>query len=169
MMEGRDDDPRVIVCRDEHEERYALGEFWRDVVMDGGAHRRLISFAGLRFDLPYLMRRSLYLNLDAPRLNIDKYRSNHIDLQAVLSYNGILKWHSLMFYAKRFGLAIPEGANEVDGSMIQGLVNDGSWEAVRAHCEADVRLTYDLAARLRYVDMDEDGERDIAEAEAVGF
>lgn len=172
MLEGRDDEPIVHICRDEQEERATLTQFWSDVIQNNGAHRRTVSFNGLKFDLPYLMRRSLYLDLDYPRLNIDKYRAPHVDLAAVLSYNGTLKMHSLMFYAKRFGLRIPEGAAEIDGSMIAGLVADGAWDAIRAHCASDVLLTYQLAARLGFIDQPavdpRDDPRD-ADLEAVGF
>lgn len=169
MLEGRDVEPRVMVATDEQEERAILEAFWQDVVTPAGAHRRLVSFNGLRFDLPYLMRRSLYLDLDYPRLNIDKYRAPHIDLSAVLSYHGTLKLHSLMFYAKRFGLSIPEGAAEIDGSMIQRLMDEGAWQAIQAHCESDVRITYALAARLGFIDQPAVDPHDAELEPAVGF
>lgn len=161
MLEGRDLEPHVFECRDEDQERLMLIELWRELLLPNGSTRAIVSFNGLRFDLPYIMRRSLYLDIrEVPYLNIDKYRSPHIDLEAKLSFNGAIKEHSLMFYAKRFGLPIPEGAADVDGSMIQGLVNEGSWDAIRAHCQSDVLLTYLLAGRLGYIEQaDEATER----------
>lgn len=169
MLEGRDSRPRVVVCQTQDHERQALTEFWQDVRLDRNDIRRLISFNGLRFDLPYLMRRSLYLDLPAPWLSVDRYRSPHLDLLNILTFHGTIKAHSLLFYAKRFGLSIPEGAAEVDGSMIQGLVNEGSWDAIGAHCDADVSLTYDLACRLRLIEFNEDAQREQELADAVGF
>lgn len=164
MLEGRDGEPHVKLCQDERAERLALIEVWREVVLPTGAHRAIVSFNGLRFDLPYIMRRSLYLDVLAPSLNIDKFRSPHVDLMARLSFNGVLASHSLAFYAKRFGL-ITEYP-DVNGSMIAQLVADGEWDEIRRHCASDVQLTYDLAARLKYIEFDEDAYNN---AQAVGL
>ncbi len=172
MLEGRDIEPVVRICRDETEERGALIDLYKEILLPTTAQRPLVSFNGLRFDLPYIMRRCQYLDLKQPFLSVDKYRTPHIDLMAQLSFNQTEHQHSLMFYAKRFGLPIPEGAAEVDGSMIQGLVNEGAWEAVRAHCASDVLLTYGLAARLGYIDVDEQDNEFEAHrpiSDAVGF
>lgn len=172
MLEGRDVEPHVMVCPDEASERNALIELWREILLPTDAQRKIVSFNGLRFDLPYIMRRGQYLDLRMPFLSVDKYRSPHLDLLAKLSFGMKEHEHSLMFYAKRFGLSIPEGAAEVDGSMIQGLVNEGSWEAIRAHCASDVLLTHQLASRLGYLESsDEDNEFSHRQeiANAVGF
>lgn len=167
MLEGRDLEPNVIVCRDEPSEGVALHELWRDVLLPNGAHRRIVTFNGLGFDLPYLMRRSLYLRVAAPSLNLDRYRTPHLDLYQKLSYNGALKAHSLAFYAKRFDLPVAEP--RIDGSMIPALVRDGHWENIRDHCASDVQLTFALAARLGYIESGDGEPRQGALEEAVGF
>ena len=139
--------------------------------MPNRAHRKLITFNGNGFDLPYLMRRSLYLGVAYPHLNINRYKTPHIDLMARLSFNGVLKAHSLAFYAKRFSL--PIDPDVVTGAEISGLVRDGSdeaWQKIAEHCASDVRTTYLLASRLQYVDFDEDIDpRDQEVDDAVVF
>jgi hypothetical protein len=171
MLEGRDIEPIVVPCRAEVDEAVALREFWKEVLLPNGSHRRIVTFNGLGFDLPFLMRRSLYLGVVYPHLNIDRYRTPHIDLCARLSFNGVLKPHSLRFYAKRFSLPIDE--DPVIGSDIPHLIRDGSdtsWRAIQNHCKSDVRTTYLLASRLQYIDYDETVDpRDRELSEAVGF
>lgn len=174
MLVGRDTEPTVFSCRDEHEEKMMLEQLWREVVLPNGAHRRIISFYGLSFDLPYLMIRSLYLGVDAPSLSIDRYRSPHLDLAAKLSFNKTIKAHSLAFFAKRFDL--PLDPDPVQGKDIAALVRDGSdvsWRAIQNHCRSDVQLTYLLASRLKYIEYDEDDANEQRKAQdladCVGF
>lgn len=132
---------QVYLGKDEHSEATALMLFWK--ALD---QRVTIGYNQVGFDLPILARRSLYLGVDAPALNLDKYRSNHIDLQQRLSLNGTKPYRSLNWYCKRFGLDVP--ADVTSGKDIGALVAEGNWEAVAAHCEADVRKTKALAARM---------------------
>src|SRR3990167_3602729 len=52
-------DPEVYLMRDEFEEREHLKAFW--LQFTAVTDTRLVTFNGLRFDLPVLMRRSMYL------------------------------------------------------------------------------------------------------------
>ena len=81
----------------------------------------------------------------APPLNLDRYRTEHLDLWAKLSFNGTIPAHSLKFYAKRLGFTT---LDKVDGSQIAQLVTEGRWDEVRDHCLSDVGLTHALANRL---------------------
>lgn len=154
MLEDRDLEPIVHVCRDEDAERRALVNFWDLIAVDGNRTRKLITYNGFGFDLPTLMRRSVYLEVWPSRtLNIDRYRSPHVDLYQYLSFNGLFR-HGLRFYAKRFGFEI-EGL-EVSGADIAGLVEAGDWDAVKRHCSSDVLLTFELAQRLRFLGFNED-------------
>lgn len=138
-------EPVVHHCKDTEAERWLLEEFWKNAIGLNHQVRTLVTFNGHSFDLPVLARRSLYLGVRCPVLNIDRYRSPHIDLKNVLSYNGLLKWHSLKFYAGRFG--IPND-DLTTGDQIGQLVKDGKWDDVVAHCRADVLATKALASRL---------------------
>ena len=142
MHEGNDH-PEVLITPDEQTERYALEMFWRV------AHERtLVTFHGLAFDLPVLMRRSLYLGIEHPILNLDKYRTPHCDLLARLTFNGVLPAHKLRFYLARFGIPVDDLTT---GKDIAALVEANDWKGVMAHCEADVRGTHALAQRLGYI------------------
>lgn len=136
-------EPEVYLMRDEFEERQHLIQF-RDLY-SSFADVRLVTFNGFRFDLPVLMRRAMYLDVSFPILNIDRYRSEHIDLWQRLSYNGAISAHSLKFYAKRFGFTT---LDKVDGSQIAQLVKEERWQEIHDHCLSDIGLTHALANRL---------------------
>jgi hypothetical protein len=133
---------QIQTARDASEERLMLERFWTDV-----RNALFVTFAGNRFDLPTLMRRSQLLNVRFPQLNIDRYRSPHRDLQSILTFHGAInmKGKSLKFYCSRFG--IPND-DMTTGAQIGEMVRAGDWPGIVAHCEADVKATKALAARL---------------------
>lgn len=141
-----DDTVHVEMCPGVGSESVALEQFWA-VVRNSG---QLVGYNCLAFDLPVLLRRSLYLHIAAPEIQIDTYRHPQVcDLQQVLSFNGKLKYHSLAFYAKRFGFDV-DAPDDIDGSQISALVEAGDYDAVKRHVTADVNRTAMLAAKLGY-------------------
>jgi predicted PolB exonuclease-like 3'-5' exonuclease len=130
----------IMVCRTEAEERVALEGFWR-----AAQGQRLVTFNGRSFDNPLVMRRSLYLNVRHQSLNLDRYRTGDIDLMDYLTYRGTINAHSLRFYCARFGITIDDLTT---GKDIAAMVAAGDWHGVALHCEADVKATKALAARL---------------------
>ena len=105
------------------QERDLLERFWRQ---SRGA--TLVGFNCLSFDLPVLLRRSLYLGVRAPMFSLNKYRPGSIvDLMQRLAYQGTLPYRSLAFYCTRFGIMVPD---EVTGSDIGALVAAGEWSRV---------------------------------------
>lgn len=145
-------DVLVSCAHDPTEEREMLQAFWQQV-----GDRHLIGFNCLAFDLPVLLRRSLYLGLPTPHLVIDKYRHPNVtDLMRELDFNGAIKSRGLAFYAKRFGL-VSETADEMTGADVAQAVKDGWWSEILAHCQADVEKTAALAARLGLFRMVEAG------------
>ena len=142
-------EPEVRLARTEADEREALVWFWSLVGSWKGLDHptTLIGFNIVGFDLPFLARRSLYLNVPAPLLPLNKYRHPGIeDLLLRLSYDGAQKYRSLDFYARRFNLSVT--AQPHTGADIAELVNNEDWAAVRAHCLADIRTTVALARRI---------------------
>jgi DNA polymerase elongation subunit (family B) len=138
----------TLLAKDEVQERELLGKLW-DAFFAG---RRMddwhvaVTFNGMGFDLPLLMRRSLYLGVAAPKLQLDRYKHPHVvDLMAMLSLDGRLKYHGLQFYANRFGIPVNDG---ISGSEIAQAVADGKWDLVQRHCASDVETTYALANRM---------------------
>lgn len=136
-----ENDPTVNTAKDDAAEAYLLRNLWDEL-----DNRITIGYNQVGFDLPILLRRSLYLGVHAPALNLDKYRSPHIDLQQRLSLNGTKPYRSLNWYCKRFGLDVPADTNS--GKDIGQLVTAGKWEDVAAHCRADVLKTRALAERM---------------------
>jgi|SRR6185436_5221110 len=145
--EPESEEAHVMLCRDEIQEMTNLGilwdTFWR-VYIPGNTIA--VTFSGLSYDLPLLLRRSLYLGVKSPRLQLDRFKHQDvIDLMQILSLDGRLTWHSLKFYAQRFGIQVDD---ELTGADIGAAVTAGDWAAVEKHCAADVQTTYLLAKRM---------------------
>jgi len=117
------------------EEAALLENFWDLVRVPG---RVLVGFNCLAFDLPILVRRSQYLRVPVPWLNIGKYRHSGImDVMQILSFDGMVRARSQGFYCKRFGITV--GSEDTHtGADIAALVEAGDWEAIRTHVTADV-------------------------------
>lgn len=134
------DMPSLLLCRDQSEEIAALNVYWTAFRT---AH--VIGYNVLGFDLPVLLRRSLYLGVKAPQLQLDKYKHPTVtDLMMVLSNNGAQKFRGLAFYLKRFNLPATEG----DGAIVPGWVAAGEFDKVEAHLRSDLQSTLALAQRV---------------------
>lgn len=149
---AHDEAPIVMVPGDTQDEADVLDATWgeyRRVISDSGGV--LVTHNGLGFDLPTLIRRSQYLNVREPHIEINKYRPGaHVDLQNELSYQGAKPFRSLSFYCRRFGIAqdIPD---DTSGADVAAMLAAGDYAAIRAHCLADIRRTQALAQRLGYI------------------
>lgn len=110
----------------------------------------LVGFNVWHFDLPVLARRSLYLGVSVPDLDLDSYRPGFRvrDVAVALSFGRRDLVRSLDFYCKRFGIAHDDS---VKGADIAALVAAGKWEQVTGHCYADVHSTHLLAERIGLV------------------
>ena len=129
------------VCENAEREAHMLERFWTQTQ---GA--TLVGFNCLSFDLPVLLRRSLYLGVPAPAFSLNKYRPGPVvDLMQVLAYQGTLSYRSLAFYCQRFGIDVPD---DVRGADISALAAAGEWKKVHDHVRADVAKTTALAQRV---------------------
>ena len=129
---------------DEATEREVLEQFWRN---HDWSQTTLIGYNLLGYDALVLLRRSLYLGLKAPQLQVDKYRHPMIvDLMQLMAFGGTLKYRSLAFYLRRFGIPADD---PVTGADVPRLVQEGQWDAIRHHVQSDVLATLALARRLR--------------------
>jgi hypothetical protein len=146
-------EPFVAVIRDEQDERQSLDTFWRFVVAQGHHMRpTLIGFNCLGYDLPLMLRRSLYLGVKTPRFQMGKYRHDGIeDLMLSLSFDGAVKYRGLSFYCRRFGIDIPD---ETSGKDIATLHATDDWAGITAHCRADLLKTAALARRIGVLTSD---------------
>jgi DNA polymerase elongation subunit (family B) len=130
----------ILLAGDETAERAALEEFW-----DRTHGCDFIGYNILDFDLPVLIRRSQYLGIDFRNTSVDRYRSNHIDLMQYLSWNGKVKYRSLDFYCRRFGIQVEDATT---GKDIDSMVRANDWTGVADHCRCDLKKTRLLAERL---------------------
>lgn len=149
VMSDSDEQPTVQTARDEQDEAEMLAWFWTLTAPHErhGYRPTLVGFNCIAYDLPLMLRRSLYLGVKAPRLPINKYRHDGIeDLMLSLSFDGALRLRGLSFYAKRFGLDVP--ADETSGADIAAMVMADDWPGIIAHCRADVLKTAALARRV---------------------
>jgi len=135
----------IDLCPDETEERAALQLFWH--ILRTFPQADLVGFNVIGFDLPVLMRRSLYLGLKYPKLVLNKYRPGRVvDIQQELSHQGLLKYRSQDFYCKRFGITVDDPVTE--GAQIPTLAEAGEWGTIAAHCRADLYRLHGLAEKL---------------------
>lgn len=153
-------DRAFVQTRETTSEAEMVDGFWRfvrSVQRDGGV---LVGFNCLSFDLPILLRRSLYLEVPPAPVALDKYRHDGvIDVAHELTFGGRMTWRSLAFYCKRFGIAFDDS---VAGEQIAQLVASGRWDAIAAHCEADVAATAALAQRIGLIHQPRSVEEAVA-------
>lgn len=130
-----------VLTADEATEADTLRLFW-----SLAGNRHLVGFNILAFDLPVLLRRSLYLGVEAPHIQLDKFKHPQVtDLMQVLSYNGLLTYRGLSFYSRRFGFGIEDN---LTGADIALAVREGRYHDIERHVTADIQKTAALAERL---------------------
>jgi hypothetical protein len=142
-------EPALVLCHDESQEAAALTEFWETYrgIRYEHPHTVLVGSNLLGFDLPVMVRRSLYLRVDVPHLERGKYRHRDvIDLKNLLCDDEWLAWRSLDYYVRRFGLDVPH--DPIDGAQIPALVAAQDWLAVRNHLRCDLLKVRALAQRI---------------------
>ncbi len=128
------------------DERRILEEFWDKV--RSSRDWRFVTYNGLGFDLPYLIRRSIYVgasstvglplrpyapdsHFDVMRILSNWERSDTVRLDIVAELLGLQKW--------------PPG---MEGSQVLGLWRAGRVAEIEAYCLGDVRLTYEVFLRV---------------------
>jgi hypothetical protein len=143
-------DPSVLIAQDEEGEREilrALGAWMSPM------RHTLIGFCIRRFDVPTLLARARYLNVKLPWISLKRWDNPHVtDLYDVLTFDdqpctSVMK-RSLPSFCRRFGIDVEDAHT---GADVAALVEAGNWDAVAAHCRADLQRTARLAARLGYI------------------
>ena len=137
---------KALSARSVEEERRILHEFW-DLVR-GERDWRFVTYNGLAFDVPYLLRRSIYLGVTSTTgLPTRPFAlDSHFDLMRVLSNWERTDAVRLDIVAELLGLSkSPVG---MEGSQVLGLWRAGRVEDIEAYCLGDVRLTYAVFLRV---------------------
>lgn len=141
-------EPVCLVCQDERAEEIALMAFWETYRQHETA---LVTFNGLKFDLPVLLTRSIDLGVKHPPLNLNRFKTPHIDVWQYLTRDGARQFpHGLGFYARKYGFTT---LDKVNGSDVAELVKAGEWEKVREHCLSDVGLTHAVANKFGLLEI----------------
>ena len=152
MQPGADDGPTVLLARTEAEERSALRSFWEKARSGAGRLNTLCGWNVVEFDLPCLLKRSLFLGVEAPQFELTKFRHPDVlDLMQVWSVRGLLRPKSLDFVCRRLGVDIPDLGT---GKDVGHWVTNGQWDNVRVHCEADILRLWAVSHRLGHVSVE---------------
>ena len=137
---------KALTARTVEDEPRILEAFW-DMVR-GSRDWRFVTYNGLAFDVPFLVRRSIYLGVppttglptrpfaldshfDVMRVLSNWERADTVRLEIVAALLGLTKW--------------PPG---MEGSQVFALWQGGRHEDLEAYCLGDVRLTYDVFLRV---------------------
>lgn len=104
---------------------------------------RLISWNGLAFDWPMLMRRARYLDVPFPIINTDRYKSTHVDLMVHFSGREQSRVRSLAFYVKRMGWT--DLKKPLTGLEESQVPVTGKWAELSASLAHDVEAIRRLA------------------------
>ncbi len=138
---------RALTARRVEDERRILEEFWETVRPQ--KEWRLVTYNGLVFDVPYLLRRSLYLGVAPSRLlPLRRYLLEaHYDVMQVLANWERSEAVRLSIVAALLGLAkVPEG---MEGSQVYGLWQAGRIDEIEVYCLGDVQLIYEVFLRVQ--------------------
>jgi len=149
LWAGSHDTPSVALCRTEEEEAAALEVL---ALTMRTMQPTLVGFNSSKFDWPILMRRALYLRVPLPPINLDRYRSPHVDLYERLTYRGTVTGHSLQWYVKRLGWT--DLVKPLTGAEEAQVPTTGKWDELTASVTCDLLATARLAdwLELRPVD-----------------
>ena len=146
--QGIDLNPVGWIARNEEDERRMLTAFWKRAKSKLGGHKTLIGFNINDFDVPVLMRRSLYLGVPFLQYEVGKYRHPKVvDLMQILSMDGKLNYRSKDWYCRRFGIRVDGDPLESGRDVMEAIVT-GDYDAVLAHAKIDVRKEYLLAEKV---------------------
>jgi len=107
--------------------------------------KRIITFNGRQFDVPFLMTRSAMLKIK-PTVNFLKNRydiSRHIDLLEMFTYHGLVKKFNLDFYCRAFGIESSK-ADGITGMDVKQLYNAGLTKDIAVYCGNDIKATFEL-------------------------
>lgn len=147
------------VCRHEANEADVIMAFWHDVETrvstDGWWGTKIIGFCARTFDLPVIIQRSRLLNLEFPHISLARYGKGHVlDLHDTLTFDdaryAAIMPRSLTMFCRRFGIPVDD---PIAGDQIPGLVASEDWPRIWDHNASDVRVTAQLAQRLRLKEL----------------
>lgn len=143
------DEPDVYDALNAVDEANSLTEVWQRV-RGASVTRTILSFNGIRFDVPTMVQRSRYLHVPVPHLSFRKWDNPHIrDLFMELTFDDApgtrIMERSLDNFCAQFGIDIKD---DVKGEDVPKLIAAGEIERVMEHCRKDVMKTVALARAI---------------------
>lgn len=135
-----------VVTRSGEDEKEILKFFWsylresRDV--------KITTFNGKGFDIPFILKRSAILEVLLPvKISTRRYDTlQHFDVMEVLTNYFQGEMFSLGTYCKLYSVAHDDS---VSGADVFALWQAGNVEAIKAHCAADVKSTWELYQKIK--------------------
>jgi DNA polymerase elongation subunit (family B) len=131
---------------DSRSEHQLLVDIW-DML---GECDTIVTFNGLSFDVPLLIKRSWYLGVKHTKtLSLKRYdtHGNHVDIKAVLGNWDSYARGKLDLYAHlKLGKAKTE---DTDGSKVQAMWDAGEFQKVHEYCQNDALLTWELFQSMK--------------------
>lgn len=115
------------------------------------AHPTIITYNGLAFDLPMIMRRARYLSVPFPAISLDRYKTPVLDVSEILSDRQRPRWRSLGFYVRRMGWDTLQ--KPLSGAEEALAPSQGRWEELAESVRHDVTATARLADWLGLIDL----------------
>jgi uncharacterized protein YprB with RNaseH-like and TPR domain len=152
---GDANDQTVFIASENLGEFELISEAWEIIASHYNKKIPIVSFNGISFDLPILLRRAMLLDISVPPGMVQKLISrfeygNHFDLMQLLAcrnpFSGKLEAKSLSFYLNLFGLGYK--TNGMDGSQVYPAFKEGRYSDIMNYCKDDVRLTAALFKRV---------------------
>lgn len=122
-------------------EESMIKSFWRIAEFAD----QVITFNGRNFDVPFLMLRSVLLQIK-PSKNFLKNRfdiSRHIDLLEQFTFFGVTRKFNLDFYCQSFGIDSPK-SKDITGMEVKSLYEAGRIKEIAIYCSKDVSATFKL-------------------------
>lgn len=155
-MRGYDEneDPYQLVAPNTEDETALVVQAWDWIESMVRREIPLVSYNGIGFDIPVLLRRAMYLDVSVdPKIAamlMQRQEKNHVhyDLMQILGlrspFGGRMDVKSLDSWLKRFGMDVKTG----NGGEVFGWWSNGEIERIVEYCEHDVLLTGELFDRV---------------------
>jgi len=140
--------PYSYLASKPEDEKDMLERFWQDIqkLVDRKERILWITFNGKRFDVPFLLARTLHHGLLPVQCDLlDTYPYKHYPHCDLSKMFGKINLELADLCAL---LNVPNPKEHADGSLVQHMLETEGIEAVRRYCEADVEATMKCFACL---------------------
>lgn len=145
LPEAGDDEVLYRFCQTEKE---LLSRVWKALMKL--KQKQIVTYNGARFDLPYMMVRSLANAVTVPWhiVNQKRYEDNHIDVSDVLEVYGVARFPAnLDSLCVLMGVASPKEGG-ISGKDAPVLWKEGKKEVVIRYCGRDTKQLGQVAVAL---------------------